>query len=118
MHLATNFLHQGARSGSPFEAYYHLGLIYASSARASLAANTRPETCGAAIAHLKQVAERGCWGEEFGGWLEADRNWERGETDKAILGWWMAGERGVESAQNNLAFLLDQGSSLNDVSCL
>jgi SEL1 protein len=111
VHLATNLLHQAARSGSPFEAYYHLGMLYATAARGSLAAGARPETCGVAIAHLKQAAERGCWDEDFGGWLEADRNWERGETDKAILGWWMAGERGVESAQNNLAFLLDQGRS-------
>lgn len=109
--LATNYLHQAARSGSPFEAYYHLGLLYAAHARAALAADLRPETCGVAVAHLKQAAERGAWDADFGGAEEADRSWERGETDKAVLGWWMAGERGVESAQNNLAFLLDQGAS-------
>lgn len=53
------------------------------------------------------MVERGSWKDDVVG--EADRAWERGETDKAIVGWWMAGERGYESAQNNLAFVLDQG---------
>lgn len=113
LHPSTNSFHQAVRLGSPFEAFYHLGKIYASSARAQVAAGLRPETCGAAVAHLKLVVERGSWKDDVVG--EADRAWERGETDKAILGWWMAGERGYESAQNNLAYVLDQGECEFDI---
>lgn len=105
--LSTHSFHTAVRVGSPFESFYHLGKVYAASARAQAAAGLRPETCGPAVAHLKLVLERGSWKDDIVG--EADRAWERGETDKAILGWWMAGERGYESAQNNLAYILDQG---------
>lgn len=89
-------------------AFYLLGKIYAASARQQLAAGIRPETCTAAVAHLKIVVERGTWKDDIVS--DADRAWERGESDKAILGWWMANERGYESAQNNLAYVLDQGA--------
>ncbi|KAL7413451.1 hypothetical protein BDY24DRAFT_388595 [Mrakia frigida] len=110
IHPSTHSFHQAVRVGSPFEAFYQLGKVYAASARAQAAAGLRPETCGPAVAHLKLVVERGSWKDDVVG--EADRAWERGETDKAIVGWWMAGERGYESAQNNLAFVLDQDPPL------
>ena len=41
--------------------------------------------------------------------MRADRAWARGEQDKALLGWWLAAEMGVEMAQNNVAFVLERG---------
>ena len=63
--------------------------------------------CGVSVAWYKLVAEKGSWEDDFIG--EADRAWDRGEEDKAMLGWWIAGEMGYEAAQNNVAFLLDRG---------
>ncbi len=63
--------------------------------------------CGVSVAWYKLVAEKGSWEHDFIG--EADKAWARGEEVKAMLGWWIAGEMGYEVAQNNVAFLLDQG---------
>jgi len=63
--------------------------------------------CGVSVAWYKLVSERGRWEDDFVG--EADRAWARGEEDKAMLGWWMAGETGYEGSQNNVAFLLERG---------
>ncbi|KDQ55097.1 hypothetical protein JAAARDRAFT_195973 [Jaapia argillacea MUCL 33604] len=94
-------------------------------------------SCAIAVSFYKVVAERGVWSQDeinkaaFGvragkggravwdvDWngdlvREAEDAWnsgtERGK-DVAILKWWVAAERGVEVAQNNLAFVLDQGT--------
>lgn len=64
-------------------------------------------TCGVAVAYFKTVAERGSWQYPF--MRDAERAWARGERAKALIGWWIAGEMGYETAQNNVAFILDQG---------
>ena len=55
------------------------------------------------------MAERGSWRTDLVG--EAERLWGTGgevERQGAILRWWMAAEQGLEVAQNNLAYVLDQ----------
>ena len=63
-----------------------------------------------AVSFHKLVAERGVWGEDL--LRDADVAWSSGTSrgkEMAMLKWWMAAERGSEIAQNNLAFVLDQG---------
>jgi SEL1 protein len=68
--------------------------------------------CGVSVAYYKLVAERGRWpsahNTDFLG--EANKAWLReDEENNAILGWIIAGEMGIESGMNNVAFLLDKG---------
>ena len=63
-----------------------------------------------AVSFYKLVAERGVWDDNL--LHEAEVGWNSGtERGKklAMLKWWIAAERGFETAQNNLAFVLDQG---------
>ena len=63
-----------------------------------------------AVSFYKIVSERGVWDEDL--LREAELAWMTG-TDHgreiAMLKWWIAAERGFEIAQNNLAYILDQG---------
>ena len=100
------------RLGSPFEAYYYLADIQARQVRSKL---LPPEiagsSCAVAVSFFKLVAERGSWDDDM--LRDADYAWslgtERG-SEMAMLRWWIAAERGVEVAQNNLAYVLDQGT--------
>lgn len=66
--------------------------------------------CASAVSFFKLVAERGVWDDDL--LTDAEAGWYSG-TDRgkeiAILKWWVAAERGSEIAQNNLAYVLDQG---------
>lgn len=66
--------------------------------------------CATAVSFFKLVAERGVWDDDL--LADAEAAWysgtERGK-EIAILKWWVAAERGSEMAQNNLAYVLDQG---------
>jgi len=69
-----------------------------------------------AVSFYKLVAERGAWEEDL--LRDAEIAWMSGTDagkDIAMLKWWVAAERGYEIAQNNLAYVLDQGllQSLN-----
>ena len=107
---AIAYFEVALRHGSPFEAFHLLSHIHATTARLPSHQGGRPGMCGVSVAWYKLVAEKGSWEDDFIG--EADRAWARGEEDKAVLGWWVAGEMGYEAAQNNLAFLLDRGVHL------
>lgn len=61
-----------------------------------------------ATAFYKLVAEKGDW-ETSQPWWEAERAWAIGDLDRALLGYWIMAERGYEVAQNNVAWILDQG---------
>jgi SEL1 protein len=64
-----------------------------------------------AVSFHKLVAERGVWGDDL--LRDADMAWSSGTIrgkEMAMLKWWIAAERGSEIAQNNLAFVLDQGT--------
>jgi SEL1 protein len=105
---ALPYFEAAVRSGSPFEAYYHLGVLQHAIARAPGA----PEgACPSAVAFLKTVAERGAWG---GANLvrRAEEAWAAGAHEGALTLWALAAEQGHEAAQNNLAFVLDADSTL------
>lgn len=110
--MAANFFDNAIRAGSTFEAFYYLGVIQSSNVKAS-AGGGGPSvsgSCGMAVSFHKQVAERGSWGDDLV--HEGEIAWTSG-TDRgkevAMLKWWIAAERGQEIAQNNLAYVLDQG---------
>jgi SEL1 protein len=109
--LATAFFETAIRQGSPFEAYYYLADIQSAIAKSP---TTPPEiagsACAIAVSFHKLVAERGVWDDDL--LHEAEVAWNTGTRrgkDLAMLKWWIAAERGFEVAQNNLAFVLDQG---------
>lgn len=109
---ANAHFENGIYHGSPFEAYYYLGEIHANQASLPNAA-ANSGSCAMAVSFHKMVAERGAWEEDL--LKEANTAWEsRTERGKemAKLKWWIAAERGLEVAQNNLAFVLDQDKSL------
>jgi SEL1 protein len=108
--LANTYFETAVRQGSPFEAYYYLAVIQSQQAQnPSLAAGS----CPMAVSFHKLVAERGVWGDDL--LRGADIAWSSGTNrgkEMAMLKWWIAAERGSEIAQNNLAFVLDQGACL------
>jgi SEL1 protein len=111
MKLAMTYFETAIRIGSPFEAFYYLAEMYANQARASGAtSNIVAASSATAVSFFKLVAERGSWGDDL--LREADMAWAKGtdrDMEMAMLGWWRAAERGSEIAQNNLAYVLDQG---------
>lgn len=64
-----------------------------------------------AASFYKHISERGVWAEDL--MREGEALWKLGTDnakEAAILRWWIASERGFEAAQNNLAYILDQGN--------
>lgn len=98
------------RAGSPFEGYYLLGLVNAKIYRQSLSplapASANEQRCRAAMTFFKVAAERGDW--ESPVFHRGQRAWEMGDKKRALLYWSMAAERGDETAQNNVAWILDR----------
>jgi SEL1 protein len=111
MALATTYFETAVRNGSPFEAYYYLAEIHSASASNSgMPAHVASSSCAMAVSFYKLVAERGVWEEDL--LRDAEIAWMTGADagkDIAMLKWWVAAERGYEIAQNNLAYVLDQG---------
>lgn len=109
---AIAYFDAASRHGSPFEAYYYLGLIQGRLASQSQATGASAGACAAAVSFHKIVAERGTWGDNF--LRDAEKAWdsetERGK-EMAMLKWWIAAERGSEIGQSNLAYVLDQGQN-------
>ena len=63
-----------------------------------------------AVSFYKLVSERGVWEEDL--LREAEIAWMSSleqSKETALLKWWIAADRGLEIAQNNLAYALDQG---------
>lgn len=106
---ASQYFIHALQHGSPFEAFYHLAGLHSASAHAPLDKGGTPGACGVAVGYYKLVSEVGAWDEDYIG--EANRAWGRGEEDKALLGWWLAAEMGSEIGQNNVAFMLNRGST-------
>ena len=105
--LATQQFESAIRHGSTFESYYYLAELHSQ-------VPNRPENCPMATAFYKIVAERGDWSTNEP-WWEAEKAWATGDTATALLGYWIMAERGYEVAQNNVAWILDQGESLSPV---
>ena len=109
--VATTYFEAAVRHGSPFEAYYFLAQIHSLQAGDKrMPSHITSSSCVMAAQFYKLVAERGVWDEDL--LKEAEGNWAAG-TDEgkelAMLKWWVEAERGSEIAQNNLAYVLDQG---------
>lgn len=82
-------------------------------ARVQAAQEGMPNTgsCAVATSFYKIIAERGSWKSTL--ISEAERLWKSGgeqEKEAAILRWMIAADRGLEAAQNNVAYILDQGA--------
>ena len=109
---AAVYFEAAVRSGSPFEAYYYLADIQSRIARnPSTPTEIAGSACAVAVSFNKLVAERGLWGDNL--LQEAEIAWNTGTDhgkELAMLNWWIAAERGFEVAQNNIAFVLDQGT--------
>ncbi|KAK3109748.1 ERAD-associated protein [Teratosphaeriaceae sp. CCFEE 6253] len=95
---ATRYFELAARN-SHIEAFYYL-------AELSNQGIGRDRSCGVASAYYKIVVEKAeaVWGSMS----EAYEAYEEGDTQKAIVTYLMAAEQGSESAQANVAWLLDQ----------
>ncbi|TKY88677.1 hypothetical protein EX895_002308 [Sporisorium graminicola] len=90
---------------SRFEAVYLLAKVNAELARKEQSG----DTCRKALFGFKHTAEYGDWSTRIS--HKAEHAWRRGARQKALLGWALAGEMGYESAQNNVAYLLDRANS-------
>jgi len=112
MKLAMTHFENAIRNGSPFEAYYYFAEFQARTMRsAGYPRHITSSACSVAVSFYKVVAERGVWDVDL--ISHANLAWASGkDKDKqiAMLQWWIAAERGYETAQNNLAYVLDQGS--------
>jgi hypothetical protein len=112
--LATTYFETAVRYGSPFEAYYYLGEIAAAQASApSMPSHIASSSCAMAVSFHKLVSERGVWDDDL--LRDAEIAWMTASDhgkEIAMLKWWIAAERGSEIAQNNLAYVLDQGKLL------
>ncbi len=58
---------------------------------------------------FKAVVERGRWTKMF---TEADKLYKSSDIDNALILFFIAAELGVEVAESNVAFILEQGACL------
>ncbi|KAL5483221.1 HRD3 [Sanghuangporus weigelae] len=112
--LATTYFESAIRHGSPFEPYFYLAKIHAAAARNPSSPSHHVQgSCAMAVSSFKLVSERGAWGDDPV--RDGEARWKLG-TDRAredaMLRWGIASERGIETAQNNLAYILDQDKSI------
>lgn len=99
---ATRFFDLAARHGH-IEAFYHLAEI-------SNNGVGRERSCGMATAYYKMVAEK--VESIHSSFDEANRAYDEGDTETALVTYMMAAEQGYESAQTNVAYLLDEYKSI------
>ncbi|KPI37094.1 uncharacterized protein AB675_3659 [Cyphellophora attinorum] len=93
---------QLAASAGIMEAFYYLAEI-------THLGMGRQRDCGLATVYYKVVAERA--ENVHSAFLEANNAYERGDYERAFIPMLMAAEQGYESAQANVAHLLDQSTS-------
>lgn len=109
--LAATYFETAIRYGSPFEAHFYLAKIHTMNMHTTgLPQGYVAGSCANAVSFYKLVAERGVWDEDLID--DAESAWSSGTArgkEMAILKWWIAAEGGSEVAQNNLAYVLDQG---------
>ncbi|KAA8910775.1 hypothetical protein FN846DRAFT_508504 [Sphaerosporella brunnea] len=98
---AKRYLELAARHGN-VEAFYYLAEI-------NNAAKAKDRSCGLATAYYKIVAEKVEPLQSPMAW--ANQAYENGDMENALVGYMMAAEQGYESAQANVAYLLDEHSS-------
>jgi SEL1 protein len=114
---AAKWFDMALKIGNSFEAYYYLALINVRTARyprdpltghynVGPAGTASYERCRNAVSGFKYIAERGDWKDAT--FTRAEKAWNKGFKAKALLGWALAGEKGFEAAQNNVAWVLDR----------
>ena len=99
---ATRFFDLAARHGH-IEAFYHLAEI-------SNNGVGRERSCGMATAYYKMVAEK--VETIHSAFDEANRSYDDGDAEAALVTYMMAAEQGYESAQANVAYILDEYRSI------
>lgn len=102
INTASRFFDLAARHGH-IEAFYHLAEI-------SNNGIGRERSCGMATAYYKMVAEK--VESIHSSFDEANRAYDEGDTESALVMYMMAAEQGYESAQANVAYLLDEYQSI------
>jgi len=103
---ALKYFDRATTFGNAFEGWYYMGIINAKFSR-DPALTGRVERARFAVRCFKIALERGDW--ESPVFHLAAKAWKKGDRHKALLGWMIAGERGYEAAQNNVAWILDRG---------
>jgi SEL1 protein len=98
---AKRYLELAARHGN-VEAFYYLAEI-------NNAAMAKDRSCGLATAYYKIVAEKVEPLQSPMAW--ANKAYENGDIESALVGYMMAAEQGYESGQANVAYLLDEHRS-------
>ncbi|KAI4130823.1 MAG: hypothetical protein LQ347_003229 [Umbilicaria vellea] len=99
---AIRYFELAARHGH-IEAFYHLAEI-------SNNGVGRERSCGVATAYYKIVAEK--VETIHSSFQEANKAYEAGDIETALVEYMMAAEQGYESAQANVAYLLDEHRSI------
>ncbi|KAF6234991.1 hypothetical protein HO173_006921 [Letharia columbiana] len=102
INTASRFFDLAARHGH-IEAFYHLAEINNNGIG-------RERSCGMATAYYKMVAEK--VEDIHSSFDEANRAYDEGDTESALIIYMMAAEQGYESAQANVAYLLDEYKSI------
>lgn len=102
IHTATRFFELAARNGH-IEAFYHLAEI-------NNYGIGQDRSCGMATAYYKTVAEK--VETVHSSFDEANRAYDEGDTESALVMYMMAAEQGYESGQANVAYLLDDYKSI------
>ena len=98
----TRFFDMAARHGH-IEAFYHLAEINNNGVG-------RERSCGIATAYYKLVAEK--VETIHSAFDEANRAYDDGDMETALVTYMMAAEQGYESGQANVAYLLDEYKSI------
>lgn len=102
INTATRFFDLAARHGH-IEAFYHLAEI-------SNNGVGRERSCGMATAYYKLVVEK--VESIHSSFDEANRAYDEGDNESALAIYMMAAEQGYESAQANVAYILDEYRSI------
>lgn len=102
INTATRFFDLAARHGH-IEAFYHLAEI-------SNNGVGRERSCGMATAYYKLVVEK--VESIHSAFDEANRAYDEGDSETALAMYMMAAEQGYESAQANVAYILDEYRSI------
>ena len=102
IHTATRFFELAARNGH-IEAFYHLAEI-------NNYGIGQDRSCGMATAYYKTVAEK--VESVHSSFDEANRAYDEGDIESALVMYMMAAEQGYESGQANVAFFLDDYKSI------
>lgn len=102
INTATHFFDLAARHGH-IEAFYHLAEI-------SNNGVGRERSCGMATAYYKLVVEK--VESIHSSFDEANRAYDEGDSETALAMYMMAAEQGHESAQANVAYILDEYKSI------